>query len=185
MGDHTRPLTAYDWTMQIPTIWRHPAADRRRSPARHDDQQLRPDADAALLSRVSPTGCPTTRPGPAATTRRPSGGRDAGWDDVVFFEFENVRAIRTDRWKYIERFRQEPNELYDLEADPGERVNLIDRAGSRRGPRANSESVLRSFFERYAEPEYDLWHGGRVEVGPAHADLFGLDDPERAPRPGP
>ena len=49
------------------------------------------------------------------------------WDNTIYYEFENVRAIRTDEWKYIERFRQEPNELYDLTKDPRELDNLIDR----------------------------------------------------------
>ena len=34
--------------------------------------------------------------------------------------------VRTDRWKYIHYFG-EPGELYDLEADPGERINLFAR----------------------------------------------------------
>ena len=29
----------------------------------------------------------------------------------IFYEFENVRAIRTPEWKYIERIHEEPDEL--------------------------------------------------------------------------
>jgi arylsulfatase A-like enzyme len=46
-----------------------------------------------------------------------------------------VRAIRTRRWKYIERFKQDPNELYDLKNDPGELNNLVadpNHAGTRK-----------------------------------------------------
>ena len=49
MGDHTRPLTGYDWTMHVPLIWRHPgrvAAGKRTRPAR---EQLRLPADRARL----------------------------------------------------------------------------------------------------------------------------------------
>ena len=40
------------------------------------------------------------------------------WDDVLFFEFENVRAIRTLNYKYVERKNDQPaRELFDLEKD--------------------------------------------------------------------
>ncbi len=35
------------------------------------------------------------------------------------------RCIRTKEWSYIERPAGEPDELYDLREDPGERHNLI------------------------------------------------------------
>ena len=82
---------------------------------------------------------------------------------AVFFEFENVRAVRTNGWKYVERFRQEPNELYDLRADAGELVNLVDKpehADQREGLR----DLLHAFFAKYADPQYDLWRGGRSKA---------------------
>ena len=45
----------------------------------------------------------------------------------MFFEFENTRAIRTRDWKYVGRFPDGPNELYDLKSDPDERHNLVDQ----------------------------------------------------------
>ena len=38
----------------------------------------------------------------------------------------NVRAIRTSKWKYIKNFWNDTEELYDLEKDPKESVNLIN-----------------------------------------------------------
>ena len=51
-------------------------------------------------------------------------GKPAAWDDVVYFENENVRAIRTPDWKYIHRHPDGPFELYYLAHDPSEKVNL-------------------------------------------------------------
>ena len=91
------------------------------------------------------------------------GGQIAGWENVVYYEYQNVRVIRTSDWKYIERFRAEPNELYDLEHDPAERNNLVDQPPHR----ATQEELrrrLRAFFNRYADRKYDLWRGGKAKT---------------------
>ena len=49
-------------------------------------------------------------------------------DIAVFDEYGGVRMLRQKRWKYVCRYPAGPNELYDLEADPQERENLIDKA---------------------------------------------------------
>ena len=108
----------------------------------------------------------------------------ADWEDEVFYEFEDVRAIRTTRWKYIERFREGPDELFDLGDDPGERTNLIDRP-ELADVRRRLGRRLEAFFDRYAEPEYDLWRGGRSKSGLMNPEVFGIEgNPEREPAPG-
>jgi arylsulfatase A-like enzyme len=97
----------------------------------------------------------------------------SGWPDAVFFEFENVRAVRTAEWKYIERIHEEPNELYHLTNDPGERLNLYGREGHE-AITAELRKRLRAFFARYADPKWDLWKGGRSKSGLINAKLFGL-----------
>ena len=85
------------------------------------------------------------------------------WDDAVFYEMETCRAIRLDRWKFISRFPDGPDELYDLDQDPQERFNLF-------GQREHQTRVdemrqrLSDFFEAYADPQYDLWKGGRSKA---------------------
>jgi arylsulfatase A-like enzyme len=81
------------------------------------------------------------------------------WENVIFFEFENTRMIRTSQWKSTRRFPAGPDELYDLQNDPGERTNLVDRPE----PAATREELAaprEAFFARHADPKYDLWHGG-------------------------
>jgi arylsulfatase A-like enzyme len=43
---------------------------------------------------------------------------------VIFCEYGPVRTIRTRRWKYVCRYPYGPDELYDLNSDPGEQKNL-------------------------------------------------------------
>ncbi|MBN1418382.1 MAG: sulfatase, partial [Planctomycetes bacterium] len=86
-------------------------------------------------------------------------GENLEWEDVVFYEFENCRMVRTERWKYTRRHPSGPHELYDLEADPGEKVNLAGSPGAAEAERRLLER-LEAFFARHADPKYDLWRGG-------------------------
>jgi arylsulfatase A-like enzyme/Flp pilus assembly protein TadD len=60
---------------------------------------------------------------------------------LVHYGWSDLRALRDGRWKYILAPRPE---LYDLEQDRGERVNVIDREAARaRAYRAGLEQRLR------------------------------------------
>jgi len=170
MGDHTRPLHAFDSTMRIPLIFRHPGSilSGRQSDLMVSNYDLLPTVLGYLgLSGEIPNApkLPGRDYSPALKTKSlecPLG--DAlRWDNVVFYEFENVRAIRTSGYKYVERYPDGPHELYDLGTDPGERFNLYGQP-----KQADIQKKLRArlyeFFNRYAEPKYDLWRGGRSKT---------------------
>ena len=86
------------------------------------------------------------------------------WDGCIFHEFENTRMVRTDRWKYTWRNPAGPNELYDMENDPGEREN---KAGDVEWSEVERDlrGRIAAFFDRFADPEYDLWKSGRSKAG--------------------
>jgi len=86
-------------------------------------------------------------------------GREVKWDNIVFYEFENSRMIRTSDWKYTRRFPSAPDELYDMKNDAAERENLIGRP-EHAGIQNTLARRLDTFFDRYANPKYDLWRGG-------------------------
>ena len=117
------------------------------------------------LAEHTPAKVPGTSYAPALS------GETLEWDDTIFYEFENVRAIRTEEWKYVERYRQGPHELYDLKNDPNERFNLYGQP-----KQADIQKQLRAklyqFFDRYADPKYDLWHGGRSKTHLLTAKAF-------------
>lgn len=73
---------------------------------------------------------------------------------VVHSEFGPVRMIRTEHRKYVHRFPYGPHEFYDLDADPGERRNLVGDPAS-----ADEIGVLRrrmhGWFATHAEPDVD------------------------------
>ncbi|MFQ5634449.1 MAG: hypothetical protein ACE5G3_03850, partial [Gammaproteobacteria bacterium] len=90
-------------------------------------------------------------------------GDSIDWDDTVFFEYIDTRVIQTRDWKYTGRFLAAPNELYDLAHDPGETRNLIDDPDYA-AIAARLEARLTAFFDRYADPRYDIWHGGTAKA---------------------
>ncbi|MCA9053424.1 MAG: sulfatase-like hydrolase/transferase [Planctomycetaceae bacterium] len=181
MGDHTRPLTAYDWTMTIPLIFRRPGRipAGRRVPQMVSNYDLFPTllTELGLQDRI-----PDTHPLPGRDLGPLIHDRPANWEEIHFFEFENVRAVRTPQWKYIERIHETPDELYDVVADPDEHHNLIDEAAQQE-IRRQMATRMHAFFDRYADPKWDLWHGGTSKSGLITAKLFGIGNPEEEGRP--
>ncbi len=71
-------------------------------------------------------------------------GADVPWAGDVYCEGALVSCVRTPRWKYIDSQGHNTLELYDIEDDPGETINLIGRV----------DGVAREMAERlegYAE----------------------------------
>lgn len=158
MGDHTRPLHAFDATMHVPLIFRHPGGVApgttcERMVANYD---VLPTLLGYLGIRRKPPGKPASPGRDFSAILR---GRRVAWEDVVFYEFETTRAVRTGRWKYVRRHPAGPNELYDLADDPGESRNLVGDP-ARAAVRQRLRKRLETFFDTYADPKYDLWKGG-------------------------
>src|SRR5262245_6734824 len=162
MGDHTRPFTGYDWTTHVPLIWRHPGqvTAGKRSDAMVSNYDFLPSVLDYLGLKHRQAADP---PSPGRSYARVVRGKRVEWDDVTYFDFENVRSIRNNLWKFITRFPDGPNELYHLPSDPGERTNLFDRKDS-----ADVILALRArmavFFASYVDPKYDLSRGGKSKA---------------------
>jgi arylsulfatase A-like enzyme len=76
---------------------------------------------------------------------------------------ETCRAVRGDRWKYVHRHPAGPHELYDMQSDAQERFNLLGQPGMQPVVQEMS-GRLEAFFQTYADPQYDLLHGGRSKA---------------------
>jgi arylsulfatase A-like enzyme len=158
MGDHSRPLHTYDETCHIPLMFRHPA--KIPAGARKDMMVSNYDLMPTVLSYL---GCKDRIPKkpklPGRDYSAALRGRQMKWENVIFYEFENSRMIRTPDWKYTCRFPDGPDELYDMRNDPSERENLIGQS-KHAGIQKKLAKRLGAFFDRYANPKYDLWRGG-------------------------
>jgi len=101
-------------------------------------------------------------------------GKNPPWRNRLFHEYEYVRGVRSENLKYIERTKEFPSELYDLEADPGETTNRIHDPAYR----AQLEVLrtdLREFFSKAGAPTLEDWQSTTKQkltkykaVGAAH-----------------
>ena len=158
MGDHTRPLHTFDPGVRVPMICHHP---NRISPGSISDLMISEyDLLPTLLNYLGMKDKTPTEPALPGRDYSPVlAGKKIDGENIIFYEFENTRMVRTADWKYTRRFPDGPNELYHLSDDPGERKNLADLP---RHAKIEEEMArqLFTFFNRYADPKFDLWRGG-------------------------
>lgn len=179
MGDHSSPLHLRDGTLHIPLIFRWPG----QIPAGRVEEHLVTNYDflpslLGLLELELPDGGPASPGRDFSPTLR--GESLDGWQDEAFLEFENVRALRTLEWKYVERLGEEPPfELYDLRADPQELHNLAG-APSFTATQRDLQRRLQQWFDRYADPKWDLWNGGESQSRIATSEQLAKGRSQRA-----
>ncbi len=154
------PAPAYRANMQIPLIFRHTGQIPRGQTNDWliDEFDLFPTlldylgmADRKIANTPGRSFAPALH------------GESIDWDDTVFFEYIDTRVIQTRDWKYTKRFLASPDELYNLTRDPDERHNLAGDPGHQAMVK-EMESRLNEFFDRYADPRYDIWHGGTAKA---------------------
>ena len=155
-----RPNPAYDQNMHIPLLIRHPgnisAGGSRQIMVNQFDVfptilDYLGFADHKIENTPGASFAPVLR------------GRPVDWDNTAYFEYINTRAIQTDKWKFVKRLFGQPAELYNLVADPGERVNLAD-SPDHREIRTELDARMASFYNRYADPRWDIWKGGTAKA---------------------
>ncbi len=128
--------TAHEPSIRIPMIIRYPKLTPD-GPKRVAQQVLTVDVAPTVLDLCSAEPLEGIH---GRSIRQMVTQGDDGWRDAWFYHYNyekqfpytpNVRAIRTDRWKYIRYPHGDGGddrhmaELYDLEADPEESTNLI------------------------------------------------------------
>ncbi len=157
----TLPSNAHQATFSIPLIMRQ--GDRLKTGGT-DSLISQIDLFPSLLELggIEPDGHNPNSPAASFASALSSGEFDD--DACVFLEQEETRAIRTPRWLYKRRFQLAPNppyedEMYDLVADPLEKINLADMPEYANDAR-DLIGQIETFFDRYSEPKYDLWKGG-------------------------
>lgn len=168
MGDHTRPLSAFEHTMRVPLIWWWPGkiAKGITSDLMVSHRDFLPSMLDLLGLRPAPAaGDNKTGHSYASVLRGDGDPKD--WDNTIYYEFETMRCIRTATMKWIERQGDEVDELYDLAADPDEQRNLAEDSAAA-AQKAALKQRLDAFFNANAAPEFDLWHGGRSKAKLIH-----------------
>ncbi|MES2696377.1 MAG: sulfatase-like hydrolase/transferase [Verrucomicrobiota bacterium] len=163
MGDHSRPVGAHELMMKIPYIFHQPG--KVAAGKANDTLVSNYDFLPTVLGHL---GLADKRPTQPKLPGRDFSGALRGEivavkDNAVFFEFEICRAIRTEEWKLVLRKPQGPHELYNMKNDPAERMNLFGQPGTEK-IKAELQGRLEAFFNEYADPQYDIWKGGKSKA---------------------
>ena len=161
MGDHSRPIHTFEETIHIPLIFRDPQKIAADSICEH--RTCNYDFMPTLLDYLGLADhIPEASPGQSYVPALLGESQD--WDNTIFHEFEDVRMVRNDQWKYTWRFPNGLDELYDMVNDPGERNNLVGKA-EYKDTVTDLRGEIEAFFDEYADPQYDLWKDGRSKAG--------------------
>lgn len=164
-GNGTWPFNMYEEALQVPLIWNHPG---RIKPGTVLNPMVSSyDYFPTILDYLGiPAPADPRRVGRsyAAFLR----GANPRWQNRLYFDYAMVRAVRTENLKFIERSREWPSELFDLEADPGETKNVIDDPRHRRQLEA-LRADLHRFFGRLNAPPIDDWRKAMVQQWEAYS----------------
>ncbi|MBK9167303.1 MAG: sulfatase-like hydrolase/transferase [Bryobacterales bacterium] len=152
-GNGTWPLNMYEPAIHVPMIWNHPG----RIPEGIAPAPMISSYDylPTLLDYLG-VKSPADPKSPGRSYAAFLRGRNPRWDNRLYFEYRNVRAVRTEHLKYIERTREHPSELWDLEADPDETRNRIGEPAYRKQV-DNLRLDLARFFTGYGAPPLEQW----------------------------
>jgi arylsulfatase A-like enzyme len=156
MGHNVKPSVAYDKILNVPLIICHPGnvQKNKQNDFLVNNYDLMPTIlDYVGLSAQMPSNSPGRSFSPVLN------GKKQEWDNVTFYEHFYTRAIRTDRWKYVFR-HEEPDDLFDLDNDPLEHKNLAENPVYQ-DEIQKLKKRLDDFFEKYANPKYDIMKGGK------------------------
>ncbi len=162
-GEDTWPSNTHREANHIPLIVRPPAGEARV----HVERALVGTTDIfATILDYAGAEAPATAESNARSMRALLAEAPTEWEDAVFMEQEETRAIRTGKWMLMRRFAPTAygfaDELYSFEVDPDERNNLIDDPACA-AVVAELSARIDSFFSYYANPKWDLWRGGTVK----------------------
>jgi N-acetylglucosamine-6-sulfatase len=131
-GEHgmIEKMTAYEASIRVPLIARFPA----RFPAGGVVEAMVANIDVApTILEAAGLRAPATMDGRSFFSLAAGKHYGASWREHLFYEFGGnawfripaIFALRGERYKYIRSAGEGMAELYDLEADPAEAVNLV------------------------------------------------------------
>jgi len=151
-GNGTYPINMYENSIKVPFVASHPGVIpsgmvQSAMVASHDFLPT-------LLEYVNLPLPDTNLPGESflpALKEEQTPGRDSV---CIYDEYGYCRMIRTREWKYVHRYKDFANELYDLVNDPDERQNLADDPAQADRIKEMREQ-MEAWFAKYVIPEKD------------------------------
>lgn len=179
-GNTSWPYNCYDESLRVPAIFSHPG----HIPAHTviDEPTSFYDFAPTVLDYLGMPGPEEALP-PLRTGKRLPGRSYArllrregyeGWPQDVYGEYQYCRFVREPGWKLVRRTEGFPSELYNLEKDPDERVNLYDDP-AHEGERRRLEAKLDEWFTALGCGDPDMWKHAEQQVLPSYRRVTGKD----------
>ena len=166
----TTPTNLYETAMHVPLIFRHPGKVER---GRKSDTLVgQYDLAATILDYVGIDDVAFENSPGRSFAPEIAGDGTPSKRELVFFEQEETRGVRSDQYAYWDRIPGVGHdELYDMHADPGQENNLADDPAHQK-TRNFMRAKLTEFFEEYSDPKYDLWKGGVAKGSVVRPKMF-------------
>lgn len=152
-GNGTYPQNMYDTSVKVPGLFCFPGVipGGRVSEALVSHYDL---YDTILEMAGVPYEKDACRPGMSFAGLLTGTQETFRQDVVVFDEYGPVRMIRTRQWKYVARYPDGPEELYDLVNDPAEEKNRIQDPVCE-GVLEELKEKLEAWFRAHVDPALD------------------------------
>lgn len=171
-GNGTYPQNMYDTAIKVPLIIRMPGSKKGAVCHQMASQY---DFYPTLLELA---GCSWEKepmqPGKSIVSLIGQPEEEAPDRVVVFDEYSNTRMIRTKKWKYVDRYPDGPNQLFDMEKDPEELENLYGNSAYE-GTVLELKAAMERWFDAYTKEEND---GRKYKVtGSGQLDRCGSKTP--------
>ena len=149
-GNGTVPHNMYEGSILTPLIFCQPG--RVRKGEVREEMVSAYDFLPSVLEHLGAPPPPNREKLPGRSYAPLLRGKKTRWENVVFGEYDEVRMIRTEEFKYVHRMKQDaPNELWDLKNDPRETRNLAaEPAHAARVVELRER--LDQWFGRYGKP---------------------------------
>ena len=166
----TTPSSPYEAVMRIPLIVRHTG---HIAPGRVEDALIgQYDLMPTILDYVGYGDVPIAGSPGQSFVDLLNSDATASRRDAVFFEQEETRGVRTDRFAYWQRLAGTGEQaLFDMEADPEQHQDL-SADGEFGDVIAGLQARLSEFFGDYAATEFDLWQGGTAKGSVDQPETF-------------
>lgn len=148
-GNGTFPFNLYDTAIKVPFLIAYPRLIAPGSLCSRLTSAY--DLFPTFLELLNLNGQETARlPGKSFASAL-AGKTGGGSPVVVYDEYGPARMIRTEKYKFIQFYPYGKGELYDLEKDPEEKENCIDRPDCTEIS-LTLRSEMEEWFCRYADP---------------------------------
>ncbi len=166
-GNGTYPRNFYENSILVPMIFSHPG--QLASGRTEDTMVTAYDFMPTVLDYLD-LPLPEGQNLPGHSFLPLGRGESEGGNEfvVVYDEYGPARMIRTEEYKYVYRYPDGPNELWDLVNDPDERNNRIDDPTQQQRIK-ELKGQMEEWFARYVEPEHDGRNATYTDTVPSDA----------------